>query len=176
MFENICTSVNFSPQQEKTTSWGLFQHLERSDSTAHMFTLIEFFCFKNVNLFKRSPLFKKRSLHERFQSAFDTGLHHVSSDIWVTKCSERDFQAFPLFSIPMNSTPTAINRIIATGFNRRKVRKCWTHLKALTSKSIFSRQENSTSVINEYVKQEAHYEQSRLGNDPKRKKRNNTIM
>lgn len=57
IFQNTFTSVKFSPQQEKTTSWGVFQHLERRDSTPYIFMLIDVFCFRNVNLFKRSLLF-----------------------------------------------------------------------------------------------------------------------
>lgn len=57
IFQNTFTSVKFFPQQEKTTSWGVFQHLERRESTPYIFMLIDIFCFRNVNLFKRSLLF-----------------------------------------------------------------------------------------------------------------------
>lgn len=37
--------------------------------------------------------------------------------------AEQGFQGFLLFGVPMNSTPNTINRIIATGFNRRRAGK-----------------------------------------------------
>lgn len=46
IFQNIFTLARLSLQQEKTTSWGLLQHLERSDSIPYIFMLIDFFASK----------------------------------------------------------------------------------------------------------------------------------
>lgn len=59
IFQNVFTSVRLSLQQEKTTSRGLLQHLERSDSIPYIFMPIDFFASKMLIYLKGHFYFKK---------------------------------------------------------------------------------------------------------------------
>lgn len=59
IFQNIFTSARLFLQQEKTTSWGLLQHLERSDSIPYIFMLIGFSASKMSIYLKGHFHFKK---------------------------------------------------------------------------------------------------------------------